>query len=80
MPRVTPSVRVHGDGAHLVAPDVLRHLADEIVHGSVIVLPGEGERVVDLRQMFRLELGVDRGSDDLHDLADASFRRSFRHV
>ena len=30
MPRTTPSVRRHGDGAHLVAADVLLHFGDDV--------------------------------------------------
>ena len=62
--------RRHGDGAHLVAADVLLHFDDDADVGAVRRLAGDLERVVELRQMLGLELDVEHRSDDLDDLAD----------
>ena len=66
--------RRHGDGAHLVAADVLLHLGRR----RLIAAPSSArypmlERVVDLRQVLGLELDVEHRADDLHDLADVVF-------
>ena len=59
----------HGHRAHLVLADVLLHLGGEADgHGARRVLEGEG--VVDLGQVLRLELDVEHRADDLDDAAD----------
>ena len=63
--------RRHGDRAHLVAADVLLHFDGR--RGSVEPSRRRArdlERVVELRQMLRLELDVEHRADDLNDLAD----------
>jgi hypothetical protein len=70
MPRTTASVVAHGDGAHLVAADVLLHLGDD---ADLLARLGDGldlERVVELGQAPELEGDVDDRADDLDDLAD----------
>ena len=56
--------RVHGDGAHDVLAEMLRHLEDE-----ALALVLGVERIEDRRQIA-LELHVDDGADDLGDGAD----------
>ena len=55
---------VHGDGAHRVFAQMLRHFE----HQAVAVVGGF-QRVQDLRQMA-FELHVDDGADDLGDAAN----------
>ena len=62
--------RRHGDGANLVAADVLLHF--ERRRGSslpAIVHADHAQRVVDLGKVIGLELDVEHRSDDLDDLA-----------
>ena len=71
---------VHGDGAHGVLAQVLgdfQHQAEGLAGPLVGV--GGLQRVQDRRQVA-LELDVDDGADDLHELAggDAPWRRSLR--
>src|SRR6185437_4799418 len=60
----------HGDGAHLIAPDVLLHLGHQVDAPAARGILIHGERVVDLREMFRRELHVEHRANDLDDLAD----------
>ena len=70
-----PSVGFHRDRAHAVLAQVLLDLADDIEHrGAVRAVRDDVQRVVNLRQVSRLELHVDDGADDLHDLADILLR------
>ena len=62
--------RRHGDGAHLVAADVLLHLDDDANVAAVFRLGGDVERVVELGQVLGLELDVEYRTDDLDDLSD----------
>ena len=61
--------RLHGDGAHAILAQMLLDLDDD-VDRLVAGLPGDPEGVVDRRQHGALELHVEDGPDDLHDLAD----------
>src|SRR5437867_1558854 len=66
--------RGHGDRPHLALAQVLRHLEGELlrIRKDVLVLDAlDEERVVDARQLARLELHVDDRPDDLHDLPRA---------
>jgi hypothetical protein len=69
----------HGDGAHLVAADVLLHLGDDADVAARVGLRVDLERVVQLGEVLRLELHVEHGPDDLHDLADVPNAGSGSH-
>ena len=62
--------RLHRDGADAVLAEVLFHFSDDVDRARPAVGP-DSERVVDLRQVARLELDVDDGADHLNDLADS---------
>jgi hypothetical protein len=68
--------RLHRDGPHAVLAQVLLDLDDDVDHvlGAIARLPGDADRVVDVRQMAVRELDVHDRSDDLHDLADSRCR------
>src|SRR6185312_8299414 len=65
--------RRHGDGADLVAADVLLHLGHDANLVAVGRLGADVERVVELGQVLRLELDVEHRADDLDDLADVVY-------
>src|SRR5829696_3676992 len=59
----------HGNCPHLILPDVLLHFGGDLDrHGAVRIEQLDG--VVDLGEVFRLELDVEHRADDLHDLSD----------
>jgi len=66
--------RRHGDGAHLVASDVLLHFDGHVNVGAVRRLAGDLKRVVELRKVLGLELDVENRTDDLNDLSDVADR------
>ena len=61
--------RLHGDAAHLVLADVVRHFDDDVDrHFSELAVVDDADGVVDRRQMAFRELDVDRRADDLDRL------------
>jgi hypothetical protein len=60
---------VHGDAAHGVLAQVLRHLDSEVVGQVVDGRVGDLERRVHLGQASRRELDVDDGTENLRDAA-----------
>ena len=62
--------RAHRHGANLGAADVLLHLGNQVDLAARFGLADKAQRVVDLRQMPRVELHVQHGSDDLDDSPD----------
>ena len=53
-----------------IAPDVLLNLDDDVDVVARLRLGVDRQRVIELRQMLRLELHVENGADDLNDFAD----------
>src|SRR5439155_25152815 len=62
--------RLHRNRTHAVLAEVLLDLRHNVDRAGGGALGLDAERVVDFRQMTRLELDVDDGADDLHDRSD----------
>jgi len=60
----------HRDRAHLIAPDVLLHFRSELHLRAALGQLVDRDLVEDLREVLALELDVEHGTDDLHDLSD----------
>jgi hypothetical protein len=66
----------HRNRANLVLADVLLHFSRQpYSYGAARIL--DLYRVVDLRQVLRLELYVEHRTDDLHDVTQVALRRRF---
>src|SRR6185437_2617965 len=65
--------RRHGNGADLIASDVLLYFDSDLDRNAGLRRSLDAERVVQLWQMLGLELHVQDGADDLDDLAYVDF-------
>ncbi len=73
-PALHAVARLHGDGADAVLAQVLLDFADDVEHRrTVLPVRHDVQRVVDFREVSRLELDVDDGANHLDDLADILF-------